>query len=44
MTLDATSVNNAGAWPLAAGSSWTAYYLVNDGYSSIASVQFDIHP
>jgi phospholipase C len=43
VTLDANSVNNAGAWPLAAGSSWTAYYLVNDGYTSIASVQFDIH-
>ena len=43
ITLDATSVNNASAWPLAAGSSWTAYYLVNDGYTSVGSVQFDIH-
>lgn len=43
-TLDANSVNNATSWPLPAGSSWTAYYLVNDGYTSIASVQFDIHP
>jgi phospholipase C len=42
VTLDANSVNQA-TWPLAAGSSWTAYYLVNDGYDSIASVQFDIH-
>jgi phospholipase C len=43
VTLDATSVNNASAWPMAAGSSWTAYFLVNDGYTSLASVPFDIH-
>jgi hypothetical protein len=43
VTLGASSVNNATDWPLKAGSSWTAYYLVNDGYTSIASVQFDIH-
>jgi phospholipase C len=43
VTLDANSANNANMWPLAAGTSWTAYYLVNDGYTSIASVEFDIH-
>jgi phospholipase C len=46
VTLDANSANstnNVSNWPLAAGSSWTAYYLVNDGYTSVASVQFDIH-
>ena len=42
VTLDATSANNA-SWPLAAGSSWTIYYLPNDGYSAIASVQVDVH-
>jgi phospholipase C len=43
VTLGASSVSNASAWPLAAGTSWTAYYLVNDGYTSVASVEFDIH-
>jgi phospholipase C len=43
IVLDASSVNNASSWPLAAGSSWTVYYLVNDGYSAIASVQLDVH-
>ena len=43
VTLDANSAGSASSWPLAAGSSWTAYYLVNDGYTSVASVQFDIH-
>jgi phospholipase C len=43
VTLSASSANNASSWPLPAGSQWTAYYLVNDGYTSIASVQFDIH-
>jgi len=38
VTLDASSANNTTSWPLAAGTSWTAYYLVNDGYTSIASV------
>src|SRR5581483_8628423 len=41
VTLDATSVNQASSWPLAVGS-WTAFYLVNDGYSSIASIEFDV--
>jgi hypothetical protein len=43
VTLDATSVNTASAWPLASGTSWTAYYLLNDGYTSIASIEFDVH-
>jgi phospholipase C len=43
VTLAASSAGNASSWPLAPGSSWTAFYLVNDGYTSIASVQFDIH-
>jgi phospholipase C len=41
VTLDASSVNQAASWPLAVGS-WTAFFLVNDGYSSIASVEFDV--
>jgi phospholipase C len=41
ITLAAGSENNAGDWPLPVGS-WTAYYLVNDGYTAIASVQFDV--
>jgi hypothetical protein len=41
VTLQAGSENQAGAWPLAVGT-YVAYYLVDDGYSSIASVQFDV--
>jgi phospholipase C len=40
VTLGATSANGSG-WPLGIGT-WVAYYLVNDGYTSIASVQFDV--
>jgi hypothetical protein len=29
------------AWPLAAGD-WTAHYLADDGYSSLASVDFRV--
>ncbi len=43
ITLDATSAGSASSWPLAPGSSWTVYFLVNDGYDAIASVQLDIH-
>jgi hypothetical protein len=43
ITLDASSAGSASSWPLAPGSSWTVYYLVNDGYSAIASVQLDVH-
>lgn len=32
----------SGAWPLAAGTSWSIYYLVADGYTSIAGTEFDI--
>jgi phospholipase C len=42
ITLAAGSQNNAGDWPLHTGS-WAAYFLVNDGYTPLASVQFDIH-
>jgi phospholipase C len=31
----------SGTWPLTVGQ-WMAYYLVNDGYTSIASVEFDV--
>jgi phospholipase C len=41
ITLAAGSQNNAGDWPLPVGQ-WTAYFLVNDGYTSIASVPFDV--
>jgi phospholipase C len=40
VTLTMASQNNTN-WPLAVGQ-WYAYYLVNDGYSAIASVEFDI--
>jgi phospholipase C len=42
ITLAAGSENNAGDWPLASGA-WTAYYLVADGYTSIASIEVDVH-
>ena len=42
VTLAATSANASSSWPLPVGSSWTTHYLVDDGYSSIASVDFDI--
>jgi len=35
--------NNSANWPLDAGSSWTAFYLVENSYTSIASIEFDIH-
>jgi phospholipase C len=41
ITLAQGSQNNASDWPLPRGS-WTAYFLVNDGYTSIASVEFDV--
>jgi phospholipase C len=31
----------SGAWPLAAGA-WTAYFLVDDGYTYLASFDFDV--
>jgi phospholipase C len=40
VTLAAASANGSG-WPLTVGQ-WEAYYLVNDGYAPIASVQFDV--
>ena len=42
ISLAAGSQNNAADWPLHTGS-WVAYFLVNDGYTPLASVQFDIH-
>ena len=42
ISLAAGSQNNAADWPLHTGS-WVAYLLVNDGYTPLASVQFDIH-
>jgi phospholipase C len=43
VTLDVNSAGAAGNWPLKPGTSWTVYYLLNDGYTAIASVQFDVH-
>jgi phospholipase C len=40
VTLGAASANGTN-WPLAVGQ-WMAYYLVNDGYSAIASVELDV--
>jgi phospholipase C len=41
LTLDANSVDNGHSWPLAKGS-YMANFLIDDGYSSIASVELDI--
>ena len=41
--LDAASAGSPGAWPLAPGTSWTAYFMVNGGHKVIASVGFDVH-
>jgi phospholipase C len=41
ITLVAGSENHAGDWPLHAGR-WVAWFLVNDGYASIASVEFTV--
>jgi phospholipase C len=41
--LGAGSENNPGDWPLAAGT-WVAYFLVNDGYQAIASIQIEVKP
>ena len=31
----------SGTWPLTVGS-WTAYFLVDDGYTPIGSIEFDV--
>jgi phospholipase C len=41
VTLDAATVDNGHTWPLPAGS-YMANFLVNDGYTAIASVELDI--
>lgn len=41
ITLSAGSENRAGDWPLKSGR-WVAWFLVNDSYSSIASVEFTV--
>jgi phospholipase C len=41
VTLDAGSENNAGGWPLTSGH-WVAYFLVDDGYTYVASVSFTV--
>jgi phospholipase C len=41
ITLSAGSENRAGDWPLKAGH-WVAWFLVNDGYTPIASVNFTV--
>jgi hypothetical protein len=41
ITLTAGSENHAGDWPLHAGH-WVAWFLVSDGYTSIASVEFTV--
>jgi hypothetical protein len=40
VTLDAAS-NGNGGWPLPAGG-YIAYYLLNDGYTSVSSIDFNI--
>jgi phospholipase C len=41
ITLSAGSENRAGDWPLKPGS-WVAWFLVNDGYTSVASTEFTV--
>jgi len=41
ITLSAGSENRIGDWPLRSGR-WIAWFLVNDGYSSLASVEFTV--
>jgi hypothetical protein len=41
ITLAAGSENHAGDWPLHAGR-WVAWFLVNDGDTSVASVEFTV--
>jgi phospholipase C len=41
ITLTKPSANNTANWPLAVGQ-WVAYLLVQDGYTSVASVEFDV--
>jgi hypothetical protein len=42
VTLDMSSLGTTGMWPLPSATAWTAYYLVNDGYNAIASIEVDI--
>ncbi|MGZ3422837.1 MAG: phospholipase C [Polyangiales bacterium] len=43
ITIDGSSVNKPASWPLAAGD-YIAYYLVNDGYVPLGSIDFTVAP
>ena len=41
VTLSAASANQPSQWPLASGR-WVAWLLVDDGFTTIASVEFTV--
>jgi phospholipase C len=41
VTIDATSLGSTGTWPMPKGG-YIAYYLLNDGYMSVASIDFNV--
>ena len=40
VTINSSSLG-VGPWPLTSGS-WTAWYLLNDGYTGVASIEFTV--
>jgi phospholipase C len=41
VTIDASSIGSMGTWPMPQGG-YIAYYLLNDGYTSVASIDFNV--
>jgi hypothetical protein len=41
VTLTAASANKPSQWPLASGR-WVAWFLVDDGFTTVASVEFTV--
>ena len=44
VTLDESATNDGADWPLPAGSAWTLYFLLDDGYTAVASTEIEIAP
>jgi phospholipase C len=44
VTLDASAANESADWPLQPGSSWTLYFLLDDGYTAVDSIDIEIAP
>jgi hypothetical protein len=44
VTLDESATNDGGDWPFAPGSAWTLYFLLDDGYTAVDSIDIEIAP